>query len=93
MSASYVLLFLYSTYQRLNKLHAVVLGRIVGSCDHYTDPFALQSARSEGGNETNACEDRVEDIAAAVSFKLRSWVGTGGSNGEPYALVRNYAGI
>jgi len=41
----------------------------VGRCDHDTDPFALQSSRSEGCDKTNACENRVEDIAGAVSFK------------------------
>lgn len=59
-----------STYQRLNELHAIVLRRVVGRCDHDADPFALQCPRSEGGDKTNACENRVQDIAAAVSFTL-----------------------
>jgi hypothetical protein len=41
----------------------------VGRSDHDTNPFALQSSRSEGCDETNACENRVEDIAVAVSFE------------------------
>lgn len=57
-----------STYQWLNELHTVVLGRVVGCCDHDTNPFSLQSSRSEGSDESNACEDRVKDIAAAVSL-------------------------
>jgi hypothetical protein len=43
----------------------------VGRCDHDTDPFALQSSRSEGCDETNACENGVEDIAIVVSFEER----------------------
>jgi hypothetical protein len=64
---------MYSTHHWLDKLDTVVLGRVVGCCDHNTDPFALQCSRSEGSDETNACEDRVKDIAAAVSFLLRGW--------------------
>jgi hypothetical protein len=43
----------------------------VGRCDHNTNPFALQSSRSEGCDETNACKDRVEDLTVAVRSELR----------------------
>lgn len=43
----------------------------MGGCDHDTNPFAFQSSRSEGCNETNACEDRVEDIAIVVRCEAR----------------------
>lgn len=47
----------------------------MGRGNHNTDPFALQSSRSESGDETNARKDRVEDIATAVSSTLRAGVG------------------
>ena len=51
----------------LNELDAVVLWGVVRRRDHDTDPFSLEGARAKGGNETNAGEDRVENVAAAVS--------------------------
>jgi hypothetical protein len=42
----------------------------VRCCDHDTDPFSLQGARAKGSNETNAGEDRVENITASVSYIL-----------------------
>jgi hypothetical protein len=54
----------------LNELDTVVLWWVVRRCDHDTDPFSLQGARTKGSNETNAGEDRVEDITASVSCIL-----------------------
>lgn len=62
-----------STHHRLDKLDAVVLRGIVGRCDHDTNPFAFQCSRPKSRDETNACEDRVEDIATAVSIRSRGW--------------------
>jgi len=37
------------------------------SGDHDTNPFAFERPRPQRRNETNASEDRIEDITAIVS--------------------------
>ena len=54
-------------YHWFNELHAIVLRRVVRSGDHDTNPFTLERPRPERCNETNASEDRIEDITAIVS--------------------------
>ena len=54
-------------YHWFDELHTIVLRRIVRSGDHDTNPFTLERPRPERCNETNASEDRIEDITAIVS--------------------------
>jgi hypothetical protein len=54
-------------YHWLYELDAVVLGRVVGSCDHDSDPFSLECSRSKSSNKTNTGQDRIENVAAVVS--------------------------
>ena len=50
-------------YHRVDKLDAVVLGRIVTGGDHDTDGLAIELARAQRGQETDTVDDRVEDVA------------------------------
>lgn len=70
--AEHLPLFLQHVAEGLDELDAVVLGRVVRSGDHDADPFALERARAEGGDEADAGEDRVEDVAAVVSVGTAS---------------------
>ena len=49
-------------YHGVHELHAVVLGDVVRGGDHHTDCLAAEFARAEGGEETNAEDDRVEEV-------------------------------
>jgi hypothetical protein len=54
----------------LNELHSIVLGRIVRGCDHDSNPFSLECPGSKSSDETNAGQDRVENLAMTVSQVL-----------------------
>ena len=83
--AEHLPLLLQHVTQRFNKLDAVILGWVVRGGDHDADPFALERARAEGGDEADAREDRVEDVATVVSVRVASK-----GKGQSHALVRNY---
>lgn len=54
-------------------------------------PFRARDRRAAMRPTRVRTESRTSLLRSV--FKLRSWIRTGGSNGEPYALVRNYAEI
>jgi hypothetical protein len=64
------------THKWLHQLHTVVLRGVVRRRDHHPDPLPLQRARPKRCDETNACQDRVEDVAVIVSsrFKRSQWL-------------------
>jgi hypothetical protein len=66
---SLIAVFQLSTYHRLHQLDAIVLWGVVRRRDHNADVFAVQLARPQSCNETNAGQDRIEDIAAAISWE------------------------
>jgi hypothetical protein len=70
------------TYHRLDQLDAVVLWWVVRGRDHEPDPSALQRPRPQRCNEADPCQNRIEDVAAAVSRCPECRL-------ESYAFVRN----
>jgi hypothetical protein len=58
------------TYHWLDQLDTIVLWGVVRCRDHNADVFAVQLARPQSCNEADSGQDRVENIAAAVSCGL-----------------------
>lgn len=50
-------------YHGVDKLDAIVLGRVVTGGDHNTNGLAIELARAQRGQESHTVDDRVEDLA------------------------------
>ena len=71
-------------YHRIDKLDAVVLGRVVAGGDHNTNGLAIELARAQRGQESDTVDDRVEDVAGECELGY----GMTGGRGT-YAFIRN----
>lgn len=59
------------TYEWLDQLDAIVLGRVMRRRNHDTDPFSLERPRPQRGDQTHAGKHRFEHFAASVSICSR----------------------
>ena len=71
--------FLEHVAHWLNKLHPVVLGRVVRSGNHDANPLSLERSRPESRNEADTGQDGVEDICfcpeASCSIRIHKTLG------------------